>query len=91
MVIPQSVFEAVRADVEAFGLSRACAALVASAFALARELDSVENSATSKAACARSLRETLDRLRELAPAAADADRLDELGSRRSRRRESVAS
>lgn len=61
------------------------AALVASAFALARELDS-KNSATSKSMCARALREALDRLRELAPPREKPDRLDELKARRSQRR-----
>lgn len=59
-------------------------ALAASALALARELDN-PNSATSKSMCANALRDTLDRLRELAPAEKEQDRLDELADRRTRR------
>jgi uncharacterized tellurite resistance protein B-like protein len=59
-------------------------ALAASARALARELDS-QTSATSKSMCARALLETLDRLRELAPAEHKVDRLDELATRRTAR------
>lgn len=59
--------------------------LAASALALARELDN-PNSATSKSMCARSLLETLDRLRQLAPPERKRDRIDELASRRASRR-----
>ena len=65
-------------------------ALAVSALTLARQMDAVEVSAASKAACARSLRETLDRLRDLVPADVVGDRLDELTTRRSRRRGAVA-
>lgn len=61
-------------------------ALAATALVLAGELDDAENSATSKSMCARALREAMDRLRELAPAAAELDRVDELSSRRGKRR-----
>lgn len=65
----ESVVAAVRRDLAAIA-SRdhelARSALAVSALALARELDR-ENSATSKSMCARALRETLDRLRELTP------------------------
>lgn len=60
-------------------------ALAASALALAREMDS-PNSATSKSMCARALLETLDRLRDLAPTEHEEDAIDELRSRRERRR-----
>ncbi len=81
-----TVEEAVLADVKALGvLPAGSEAYVASALALARELD-VKNSATSKSMCARALREAMDRLRELAPPAERADRLDELAGRRKRRR-----
>jgi hypothetical protein len=65
--------------------SLAESALAASAHVLAAQLDDPANSATSKSMCARALRETLDRLRELAPQAAKQDRLDDLGSRRAKR------
>jgi hypothetical protein len=60
--------------------------LAASALALAGEMDDPGNSATSKAMCARALAETFDRLRALAPAAQEKDRIDELSARRSARR-----
>ena len=56
-------------------------ALAALALSLAREMDD-DNSATSKSMCAAQLRETLDRLRELAPPEEEADQLDDLASRR---------
>lgn len=83
-----SVVEAVERDLALIaerdkGLAES--ALAASALVLAAELDSAGNSATSKSMCARALREALDRLRELAPAEAEEDKLDELGSRRAAR------
>jgi hypothetical protein len=60
-------------------------ALAASALALARELDS-DTSATSKSMCARALLETMDRLRVLAPAKEERDKVDELSARRDARR-----
>lgn len=83
-----SVVEAVRRDLAAIAERDAGLAecgLAASALALARELDSGENSATSKAACARALAEALDRLRELVPVAPESDALDELAKARARR------
>ena len=81
----QTVEEAVLADVAALqGLPAATGALVATAVALARELDA-KNSATSKSMCARALREVMDRLRELAPPVEHGDRLDDLTARREKR------
>lgn len=81
-----TVVEALEQDVQALGdLPAGSAAIVASAFALARELDD-KNSATSKSMCARALREAMDRLRELAPPKQRIDALDELSTRRSTRR-----
>lgn len=82
----ESVFEAVRRDVEALGEIRGAAAHVASALALARQIDSADVSAAAKASCARSLRETMDALRELAPKGGRVDGVDELNARRSQRR-----
>lgn len=59
--------------------------IAATALALAAELDA-KNSATSKSMCARALVETMDRLRELAPAEKRADRIDELAGKRDARR-----
>lgn len=58
----------------------------ATALALARELDSPRNSATSKSMCARALSETLDRLRELAPPKRTKDGIDDLATKRASRR-----
>lgn len=55
------------------------------ALALAREVDSPFNSATSKSMCAGQLRDTLDRLVELMPPAVEKDDLDDLSRRRAAR------
>lgn len=59
--------------------------LAATALALARELDSGTNSATSKSMCSRELRGTLDRLRELVPKGEEGDKLDGLRRQRADR------
>lgn len=59
--------------------------LAMSALRMAREMDSAGNSATSKSMCARELRDTLDRLLELAPKEERGDELDDLRARRERR------
>ena len=59
--------------------------LAMSALRMAREMDSAGNSATSKSMCARELRDTLDRLLELAPKEERGDGLDDLSARRERR------
>jgi hypothetical protein len=64
----------------------ATSALAAMALQLARQLDSTKTSATSKSMCSAQLRDTLDRLRELAPPAQGADRLDEVTKKRDQRR-----
>jgi hypothetical protein len=60
-------------------------ALAASALVLARQLDNSKTSATSKSMCARTLLDTLDRLRELAPEEQEDDQLDQLSARRAAR------
>lgn len=64
--------------------------LAMSALRLASEMDNSGNSATSKSMCARELRDTLDRLRELCPKAEAKDKVDELGARRDSRRKRSA-
>lgn len=64
----------------------AASALAASALALAKELDKPGNSATSKSMCARSLLDTLERLRELVPPDEEKDKLDDISARREARR-----
>jgi hypothetical protein len=92
--VVSSVVKAVERDLaEIRKRDRALAesAVAASALALAREIDSPSNSAAGKAACARSLLETMERLRELAPPAGEGDRIDDLGRRREVRRASKPS
>jgi len=60
--------------------------LAMSALRLAREMDNAGNSATSKSMCAREMRDTLDRLRDLAPQEVPSDRLDDLARQRAKRR-----
>jgi hypothetical protein len=62
----------------------------ATAVRLAYELEHPFNSATSKAACAKTLNETMDRLRELAPEQPKKDRVDEIGAKRAKRRGKAA-
>jgi len=64
-------------------------ALAASAVALAREIEHPYNSATSKSMCAREMRDTLDRLRELVPPAERKDKVDEVAAKRASRRATV--
>lgn len=85
---PPKVVDAVKRDLAAIARrdkQLAECGLAAAALALARELDSPRNSATSKSMCARALRETLDRLSELAPEEQQEDRLDDLSARRAKR------
>jgi hypothetical protein len=84
-----SVLEAVESDLKALPDELAGSALAATARQLAREMDG-DNSATSKSMCAARLMEALDRLRALAPAKKEADRVDELSDRRAKRRASAA-
>ena len=60
--------------------------LAATALALAGQIDDPGNSATSKSMCARSLLDTLDQLRALAPPEQEDDSLDDLAARRAARR-----
>lgn len=80
-----SVTSGVRADLDGLPREFRSGGLAASALELASQLDDPGVSATAKAACARALRECLDRLRELAPPAVEDDRLDELAGRRAGR------
>ena len=85
-----SVVEAVSRDLEAIrGRDEALAesGLAASALALAWSIDDPDTSATARSMCARELRDTLDRLRALAPPAQKADGLDELRGKRAKRQE----
>jgi hypothetical protein len=84
-----SVIEAAMHDMEAIRMrdaELADSALAASAVALAYEIENPYNSATSKSMCARELRDTMDRLVQLAPQAKPKDRVDDLAKRREDRR-----
>lgn len=77
-----SVVAGVRRDLEAIARrdpALARSSLAATALSLARELDA--DDARSKAMAARELRETMDRIRALAPAESAGDDVDELAVR----------
>lgn len=83
-----SVVAAVQRDLDAIAdrdAALAVSGLACSALALARRVDDPENSATSVAACARALNETMATLRELVPPAAEADRVDDIAAARAKR------
>lgn len=87
-VVSVSVVEAVERDLAAVkkvAPDLASSTLAASALALALELDTAENSATSKAACARTLVDVMAQLRSLMPEKAEGDKLDDLAARRASR------
>jgi hypothetical protein len=87
-----SVLAAVKRDIAdiskrgTHGARLAKSGMAATALALAVALDDPSNSATSKSMCAKSLNDTLDRLRELAPPAKEADSLDDLQAKREKRK-----
>jgi hypothetical protein len=77
--------QGVEADLKALPSHLARSGLAAVALSLARDLDSMETSATARAACARSLVQVQRELRALAPAVEEVDALDELKARREAR------
>lgn len=81
---PVTVAEAVLAELERLGAEGS--ALGVSALRLAVDVDSAGTSATARAMGVKELRAILDRVRELSPPAVEGDRVDELGSRRAKRR-----
>lgn len=83
--------EAVRAELEELAgrdANLASGALAHLALAMAREIDSERNSATSKSMCASRLLEALEQLRVLAPEPKEEE--DELERRRRERAERLA-
>lgn len=79
-----SVAAAVKRDLAAIGKREkplASSGLAASALSLARSMDDPKTSPTARAACARALREALDRLREQAPPPVSRDGVDALQRR----------
>lgn len=86
--VDDTVLAAVERDLARVALrdkSAAGSSLAATARTLAREMDDPDTSATAVSLCSKALRETLDRLIELAPVDRS-DRLDELARKRERRR-----
>lgn len=81
-----SVVDAVNRDLAKLPKEWRDSTFAASALALATEMDSPSNSATSKSMCAKALKETMDRLWELAPPKKERDGLDDLAARRAKRR-----
>lgn len=73
------------ADLRERDAALADSALAAAALALAADLDNPYTSATARSMASRVLVDTMDRLRELAPAARKADPLDDLTAARRRR------
>ena len=87
------VLDGVVRDLEAIAAvdeALAGSGLAGVAMRLAYELEHPYNSATSKAACARELRETQETLRALAPAEEESDGLDDLAAKRDARRAKAA-
>jgi hypothetical protein len=64
--------------------------VAATARALAIELDSPNNSATSKSMCAKAMYDAIDRLYELAPAEKNKDGVDDIAAQREARRARLA-
>ena len=65
-------------------------ALAAAALQMAQELDSFENKGHAKSMCAKELRDTMDRIRDLAPKQKRKDQVDQLAEQRARRRSAKA-
>jgi hypothetical protein len=87
------VVEAAMREVEAIrerDEELAGSALSASAVALAYEIEHPFNSATSKSMCAREMRDTLDRLRELMPPEEKPDAISDIEAQRAKRLARVA-
>jgi hypothetical protein len=76
---------AVKRDLAALPDDLAQGALAAAALTLAREMDKPKNPASSKAACAGRLLDTMRELRALAPPAEKKDNLDDITARRALR------
>jgi hypothetical protein len=85
-----SVTEAVTRELEGFPVDLAGSALAATALAMAELIDDPRPSATSKSMCAGKLIDALKVLRELKPADAKRDAIDDLTKRRAKRRSTSA-
>lgn len=86
---PFAVVDAVHAELERLAKrdrELAQSATAMAALALARELDSYGNSATSKSMCAKELHGLMSSLWALAPAKTEDDEIDELAKKRAKRR-----
>lgn len=76
---------ALEADLASLPENLALGALAASALAMAREIDSSGNSATSKSMCQARLQDALAELRSLAPPEVKRDAIDEIKAAREKR------
>jgi hypothetical protein len=85
-----SVTAAVTRELEGFPVELAESALAATALAMAELIDDPRPSATSKSMCAGKLIDALKMLRELKPAGAKRDAIDDLTKRRAKRRSTSA-
>jgi hypothetical protein len=85
-----SVTAAVTRELEGFPVELAESALAATALAMAELIDDPRPSATSKSMCAGKLIDALKVLRELKPADAKRDAIDDLTKRRAKRRSTSA-
>lgn len=82
------ISDAIRKEIPAEGFAGwglGSEAISESALSLARALDNPKTSPNARAFCAKELRETLDRLRELAPSREQRDAIDDLADRRTKR------
>jgi hypothetical protein len=92
-VLSMSVVDGVKRDLASIaerdpGLAEST--LASSALSLAEGMDDPGNSFTSRGIAARELRETMDRLRDLAPEEQKKDGLDDLSAARAKRRQRSA-
>lgn len=85
-----SVTEALDAELQRLPADAQRSPLAAVAHRLAEVLDDPFQPASAKASCAKTLTDTLDRLRALAPSEKQEDKVDELRTRRARRRAAPA-
>jgi hypothetical protein len=93
LVMEQTVMAALERELKAIAKrdpALAQSTVAATACALARELDSPNNSATSKSMCAKAMYDAIDRLYELAPAEKDKDGVDDIAAQREARRARLA-
>lgn len=80
-----SVKAAVERDLKKMPADVRASGLAATALAMAAEIDSIDNSATSKSMCAGKLIDAMDKLRAAVPDVPQRTKLDEIAEARERR------